>query len=585
VRFEVELANGPRVFDLVAKKEVPLRTHLAILAAVAGAERPLSREDVISLVWPDVPLSVSRNRLRVALTNLRQRMPNAFIEIPAGLQLNLQIVRVDVLEMAQHVRSAEDTVTIETEFEALQIALAPLGDGKTWATYRAFTGPLYDRIHRAAMRLQELARIRNDREAAYRFAHLATTLSPDSTAPWEAYLRASLDAGKGEDSLAWFKRRAPADVQEDPAIQDLLRASRNPVERAADCFTPEEASLMLSILQRVEETRLDLWRALLSAPESRVLAGRHPRNMHDLLQRALPMKSEVRDHVWEVSVARLCGLKAWLGDASGVLRLASEVLESSKDPMILRGVWNTVAIAHSIKRDWDLAFEALDRTAHYAGQTGNPIDAIATEGNRAFFLLHQARFDEAEAAYGIQDERLKSLEIEQARFEMAIADGYRALIPVYRQDWSIAVDRLEKAIEARSDRAMNLQMGLLQTALALAFSQLGRIDEALPLLRAGFIDAFNADSILTQQATFEFAAGTLTATPRFGYAVAVLHWVSQWREQIGTPRSQAEELLCSGLTNRRTSRESPIDPKVTPSTVGREIMRRLRQEVQQSLRP
>lgn len=583
MRFDVELVQRVRIFDRVLQREVLLRTYAHILAALAGAATPLTREELILRVWPAAPLPAGRNRLRVALTNFRQRMPGAIVESKEGLRLDPEVVRVDLVDAAAQIRLAENTVTRQSEFEALGAALLPFGDGTHFAAFKEFVGPLFDAIAGAAKRHHELARFLNERGAAISSADLMVNLTPTDRKAWEAFIQAYVDAGRGEDALQTFRRNAPFGIQNDSTLQELLRTVRNPVEGVQDCFRPEESALLLGILQRLEESRLDLWRAILSAPEGRVLAGRQPRVMHDLLERAIPAKLESRDEVWERSAARLCGLKAWLGNAAGVLALSKEILQTSKDPTILRATWNAIAIAHSINRDWEPAFEALGHTAEYARLTGNVIDEISTEGNRAFFMIHQTRFDEAEAAYRSQAERLAQLDTEQARFELAIASGYQALIPVYRQDWPEAVQRLDQAIAIRAERSMNVQLGLLQTALALALAQQDQLADALPLLRAGFLDAFGADSVATQQATFEFAAGTLSTNSQFGYAVAVLDWVENWRAQTKTPRSRAEAELCQAICVRRPPKRAQIGTEITPAAVGRELMRRLRQEVQRSL--
>lgn len=582
MRFEVRLAQGARVFDRSRQEEIPLRTYASILAALAGSLRPLGRDEVIDLVWPEASRAAGRNRLRVALANLRKRLPNAIVESPAGLALNPDVVQIDLLEIAARIRQAEDTVTSPTEFEALGEALAPLGQGDGVLALRTIARPLFDMILAAVVRHFELAQKLKDVPASLASSRLAANISPETPDLWEAFLNVHWKAGRIEDALAWFRLRASTEVQKDAALHAVLRRVRSSTEPEENPLSADEAAVMLEMIQRLEKPRPDLWRTLLSAPEARVIAGRHPRIMHDLLQRAVSLGPGPRDDIWELSAARLCGLKAWLSDASGVLTLAEEILRTSQNPTILRAVWNTVAIAHSINRDWEPAFEALDKTAEYARRTGNEIDVISTEGNRAFFLMHQGRFDESQAEYRSLLDRLESLELEQARFEIAVAKGNSALISVYRRDWDAALAQLESAIVARSEPGMNLQMGLLQSALALAHAQRGQIQEAPGLLRRGFVDAFGAESTPTQQATFEFAAGTLANTSQAGFATAVLEWVADWRCRTGTPRSKAEADLCLSLGLVRATEEKDLGPAAAPPAVGRELMRRLRAEAARS---
>lgn len=584
MRFRIELAARTRIFDRERERELSLRTYSTILAALVCAEGEVSRGELIDIVWPGAPSAAGRNRLRVALVALRGQIPGALLESAQGIRLDPQLVEADVWEIREAIAQAENTITARAEYEALASALAPLGDGTGFVSHRRAGRPFVDRAVAACLRLHQLALDLGEEKAAHHAIHVAVTLDEDSPAAWAAYLVAQWRIHAADEAVLRLRRQASIEVQGHPTVLEALKEVRAAFRGEETSFSREESSLLLEIFGQLEATRPDLWRAVLSSPESLALAGKHPRAMHDLLERATPLDIADRDEVWERSAGRLIGLKAWLNDTEGVLRTAEAILESAKDPQILRAVWNGLAIAYSLQRRWPEATEALKKTAEYARELGNKVYELTTQGNGAYFLMQQGRFEDAEIAYGQSLDRLREIDTDQARFEVAIGTGNRALVPIYRQDWSEAVARIEHGIELREGGGLHVQMGLLQSALALALAKTGDWERVPNLLRAAFLDAFAADAPPPQQVTFEFAAGALSATSQREFAIAVLNWVDRWRERIGTPRSQAEFDLCQsfGGPSANDSLRIPDDEPVT--AVGRETMKRLRSEANRSPR-
>lgn len=576
MRFHIEFARRTRIFDRRLGREIPFRTYSRIVAALAGSERPLSRTEVIDLVWPGTPLSAARNRFRVALVALRKLLPEAVSESADGLFFNPEVVEVDLWQIAAEIRSAEDTVTRATEKEALAQALSPLGDGTAFAAFRLVAEAFSAQVVEAACRLVELSLVQGDANLAIDTAVLAIALGPDSAPAWAGYLRAARAIGRSEEATSRLRRNAPGAVQESPSVLEAVRAGRGATASAQGALTEAERTVVAEIFERLEHSRPDLWRAVLSSPESLLLAGKYPRQMHDLLERATPRNPAEPATVWERSAGRLIGLKAWLSDAEGVLAAAPAVLETSKDPTIQRAVWNAVAMAYATLRRWEEAEDALAKTAKFAARSPNPMDAISAQGNGAFFRMHEGRFEEASSEYGRVQEQLSAVDTDQARFELAICVGNKSLIPVYQARWQEAREQIESAIQARSQPGLNVQMGLLETALGLAEAKLGEFSRAPARIRAGFVDAFAADSIPMLQATFEFAAGALSATNHSGYALALLQWVDAWRARTDTPRSKAEADLCDRFVPTPPAHVPVIEPEAIPTTVGREAVRRLR---------
>ncbi|MGB9754937.1 MAG: SARP family transcriptional regulator [Roseiflexus castenholzii] len=72
ILLELKLFGAPRL--LLDRREVPFRRRqpLAIMAVLAISERPVTRDELTYLLWPDSPHAVARQRLRRSLSQLRQ---------------------------------------------------------------------------------------------------------------------------------------------------------------------------------------------------------------------------------------------------------------------------------------------------------------------------------------------------------------------------------------------------------------------------------------------------------------------------------------------------------------------------------
>ncbi len=577
--FQLELVHGVRVVTVATGSPIPLRTYRGILSALGYAERAISREELVAKVWPDTPASVARNRLRVALAKLRSLMPGAIVESHHGLSLDPDVISVDATAVRHALAQAQNHVTLAEERNELMRVLATLGDPKTFETDMPGAASFGESIARSALRVHELSMEMSLVEDAAYGARAATFYWPDSVEAWAAYLHTNWMLGSGAAAIEDASARAPKRVHSDGKVQDALKQARTPAPRQRDRVTSDRQNFWTEVLVSLENSRPDLMRQILSAPEALAVSGKQPRLMHDALEKATPLDVENRDLVWERSAARLIGLKAWLGDADGVLQHAEKVLAISENDTILRAVWNGCAVAHSLNRDWDKAYEALDRTHEYARKLDSAMYQITTVGNRAFFKMQQARFEEAEADYATTFARLTEIDTPQARFELAIARGNSALISVFQRDWDKAFARLDAGIKARTMDGSPLQMGVLQAAMAVAMVHLHRYDGVGSLMRLAFLDAFASDSDRTQQFTFELAAVAIDGLGDRAFARSLADWTSAWRDRIRAPRSEAELGLLTDILEAPST--SPLAGE--PNEVGNQTMKRLRALIARSL--
>lgn len=570
--YRLELIQGSQALRDADGTAIPLRSYKSILAALAYAERPVPREQLVLQVWPEAPVNVGRNRLRVALVKLRSLMPGGIAETEAGLSLDPEMVSTDISEVRLALERAPDSVTASGELEALGHALQLAGSGHSFDPQLPGAAPFGETLARAWVRTSELATEQSQPDLALAAARAATYFNPVSAEAWAAYVVTHWQVGTAAIATEEAAQRAPKRVQTDPILREALKRVRTKHPGAHDRIANDRRGLWLDVMEAISESRPDLMRAILSSPQTLAASGKQPRIMHDMLEAATPLDLEEKDSIWARSAARMIGLKAWLGDAHGVLEAAPSVLEWSQEDQILRAVWNAVAVAHSLTRDWNKAFEALDRTMEYSKRMGHEVYEITTLGNAAFFRMQQGRFEEAELDYAVLSNRLAQIDTPQARFEHAISVGNQSLIPVFRGDWERAREQLEEAMEIRSRAGATVQMGILHASLALARTQLGRPDGLVNSMRLAFLDAFESDSFRSQQFTFEIAAAIVGKLGDSGFAQGILRWVDRWREESRAPRSPAEADFVARIPSDRPA----VSISGSPALVGRETMKRLR---------
>ncbi len=136
---ELRIFGSPRL--LRNQREVPFRRRqpLAIMAVLALSERPISRDELIYLFWPDAPQAIGRQRLRRLLSEIRQAIgaeADRFLsETRAGsylLRFDLNVCRVDAqafLHLARQARELADLDGLRAAEQALRLSTEPFLSG------------------------------------------------------------------------------------------------------------------------------------------------------------------------------------------------------------------------------------------------------------------------------------------------------------------------------------------------------------------------------------------------------------------------------------------------------------------------
>ncbi|MBL8048378.1 MAG: hypothetical protein JNJ45_06815 [Chthonomonas sp.] len=568
--YRIEVEPPAQIVNLSTGVATPLRGHAALLVALALAPEPLRRDDLIRAVWPDTEMEVGRNRLRVALSKFRASHPGLVVAEGDRLGLGTD-AECAVLHLPSALGDIESAVDNEQERLAIGQTLQRLGPISEIVA-RVFPG--YESLA-VELATRYLEVIRSDADQGIPHALFRPLLA--TLAGQESFVLAYLDAAilAGEGAVAWAALR-PHLVGDrlTAAIRDRGKVASLPADREGAAYGTEEQTLLLALLKTLEDSRPDLLRSLLGSPESLLLSGKHPRAMHDLLERATRDEPKDHDETWQRCMARLTGLKAWLGDADGVLQSAPRVLAHAENPLILRAVWNTIAVAHSLNRNWAEAQSALEKTIDYARAADRPIDVLTAQGNGAFFMMQQGEYRRAYAEYERLQAEMGKVGTNQAKFELALGIGHQAFIPMFERDWPSAEGHFAHAIEIRSAAGSEVQMGLLQLGLACSRMMQTHTTEVESLTRAGLRDAFGAASVRSIQTSLEIVAVTLWGAGDPLLALGIVEWVTRWRSETRCPRSFAEQ---SWVDQIPAGQSEPLDANLTAPEVGRLAMRRLRQ--------
>ncbi len=136
---ELKVFGAPRF--LLDQRPVSFRRRqpLAIMAVLALSERPITRDELLYLLWPDAPQAVGRQRLRRLLSEIRQAVGSGadrfLSETRAGsylLRFDLNECRVDArvfLYLARQARELADLEGLRAAEQALRLSTEPFLSG------------------------------------------------------------------------------------------------------------------------------------------------------------------------------------------------------------------------------------------------------------------------------------------------------------------------------------------------------------------------------------------------------------------------------------------------------------------------
>ncbi|HEX2092442.1 MAG TPA: BTAD domain-containing putative transcriptional regulator [Longimicrobiaceae bacterium] len=203
----LEGRNGPVVGRAAHKRRLAL---LAILAVARG--RPVGRERIIGLLWPEHPTDAARHLLSESLYVLRKELgEEAFVSSGDEVALNGEAVRSDVEEFE---RSVEE--------------------GDVEGAARLYRGPFLDGFYVSdAPEFERWAEAERDR-LARTFTRALECLAEEREA-----------VGRPQEAVEWWRRLAVADPYNSRVGMRLMRALDAAGERAAALWFAETHTTLL----------------------------------------------------------------------------------------------------------------------------------------------------------------------------------------------------------------------------------------------------------------------------------------------------------------------------------------------------
>lgn len=553
-----------------------MRTNQRLFTVLALLQRPVSRDQLLEWVYPDVPAASARNRLRVTLSNIRTELPGVLCEDDGHVSLNLESLQCDCWEARALLDETRNTVSAADELDELCAILLSRSSWENLLEAGGVAEAFRSELLAATLRGLELCESLKSPTSGAQLAALGLMLDPKVEALWKPYLEFHHQIGSGESAWIELKRMAPT-ASKHPDLEAIYKSIRLGTSPSNSNLSKQERDLVMEAFEAVGKQSPEFCLTILASPVCMPLSGKYPRAMHSLLA-TLTDASQLHDEAWQRCMARRIGLAAWLNDSDEVIRLCPAVLEASENVIVLRATWNALAVAHALQHNWAEAKHALDMAVEFANKAEDKLGELSAKGNWAHFLMHQGRYEEADALYDETLSAFSKLDSTRAKFEHAVGIGNRALIPIYANDLVSARARLELGIDVRQAQEQAMQLGLLQAGLA--YVKLATSDHAdvVQLARRAFLDAFGSDSARNEQITFELLAAGMWHLGDKLFATEVFDWVNQWRIDSRTLRSPAENDFATrhSLGVAKKSRKTLPETDCAASMVGKELMKRLR---------
>jgi serine/threonine-protein kinase len=223
------------------------RRRLALLAAVAAAgPRGMSRDKLLSLLWPDSEAEAARHSLYQAVHAIRRSAGSDEIFLGGGtLQLNPQLITSDVGEFQEAVESGSHE-------QAVRLYRGPFLDG-----FRLENAPEYEQWQ--------------DGERVLHAGEYATAL--------ESLAAAATGRGDHPAAVRWWRRLAAAEPVSTRAAIGLIEALVAAGDRAGALqFAGVHSSLVRQHLETEPDPEIDRWIERLRSGEVPAAAAPAPRS-------------------------------------------------------------------------------------------------------------------------------------------------------------------------------------------------------------------------------------------------------------------------------------------------------------------
>jgi DNA-binding SARP family transcriptional activator len=470
-QLKIQLLGNPRAE--IKNQDVPLPSALIRLAA--NHPVPVRREDLIASLYPEVSPSTARNRLRVALTRLRQRVP--LLDLPGDLiGLDPHLVEVDLDEVRRTAHAAAQEPEVQAELTTLRSLLPAFSQvlfPLTEHDWQLIAQAEWSATALVSLdRLAELAEETGDFTTAVAAAEAMLTHTPYAEHAWQRYLRSMARAGRAQDAefrLVAARRRARKDGIAFPdSLTDWSPSGDSPSQLGPD-LTPGENQVLERFFRRALTAEPDLVVAMLGSPSFRPEVIRAPRDVLPLLKEALTLETPASEARERIQVRIITALGS-LEDFKAVLDETETFLELPLAPARRRIALMASSFAHAMIGNLPVALAQVEEAMQLATGPLALYDACECRAQRATYLMFGGDLAGAEDEYRACLEFFANHSQEGSEPDTLSIQGNLGINLVHQGRWDEAIQTLKLVTESASALHLDRIGGLYLPALGFALS-------------------------------------------------------------------------------------------------------------------
>lgn len=492
------------------------------------------------MLWPDLPATLTRDRFRTALAQVRAALGDAVEWSGGKTLLCLTPIRLvcDLWDAQNTYRLstlAEDPLPRQNALESLVDLIQPGFLPDHPETLTSERQRWHERLLESLLQLSELAEARADREQALHYAERALECAPFDERIWRTLLQLYAASGRHvEIGQRLGNARQALRKEADADFSSSLRAYAQQVRRQG--VSPrlltmaQESSVNRAFAAMIADAPEEA-AAFLGSSSFRAEIFRSPDSSIALLEQVLKRTEGASDARMNCAIGAMMGYTI-LGRYDRYISLGDEVLAHDSDPARLRAAATMVATAHLAEARWEEARAYNEKAVRYAEQIGNKPGIEIAHAQRAIFKWQiEADASVVEELTAIAD-RLREFSEHNARVGRATIELAVGNILVYTGNWA---DAKRHCLNART---LAEECGHSPVATQ-CWVSLGLVDVAEGNFESG-IDAL-ARGITEVNSTMS-SSQVLFELERVAYAMAVAGRTEAGGEILTAARALRQEL-------------------------------------------
>ncbi len=470
----IQLLGTPRA--TIGSQSFPLSSVLLRLAA--SHPQDVRREELLESLYPEVDATTARNRLRVALARLRQRIE--LVETPDDrIGLSPETVKVDLHDARQAAHAASLEPEVQSELSTLRSLMPAFSQvlfPHAESDWQMVAQTEWSETALLSLeRLADLAEQTGDYSTAAAASEAILTHTPYGESAWRRYLSAMSRAGRAQDAelnLAASRRRARKEGVSFPdSLAEWIPSEDSPSLLGPD-LTPGENQVLERFFRRALVNDPELVINMLGSPSFRPEVMRAPRAVLPLLREALNFPTPPSQARERVQVRIITALSS-LDDHEAVIQESKTFLAQPIAPARRRIALMDASFAHAMTGQLDLAIRQIEEAASLVEGEWAEYDAAECRAQRATYLMLAGDLNVAESEYRACLKFFDQNSREGSEPSLLSIRGNLGLCLAHRDQWADAEECLVSVSEAASALRIDRVKGIYLPVLGWVQSQIG----------------------------------------------------------------------------------------------------------------